>query len=356
MRWRLAVGGLCCAFLLYTTAVADVLAETGSTLGKDAQNKDLVQKGLTLYEIDQELARIALEDKKLTAAIGETDTKINWQSQSVSDTRKNAEKVLRAYYAGERDSIGLLILSAKSISDALFIADYMTMVLNSDDRKLKDYLTAYQQMKELQSKQKEDQNQLKAAKENYTAMRAEWCPCSRNSTRSWREKNDSRQVLDDIRNLTSLWQTKGIPAYRKYLMSLSEQMQNISELLSSNASKTTSLSVNGVNYVFQMSDTDLNDFLRKKKDPLFNTLTFRFIDGHVQADGRYEDMNLSIRGHYALNNTGPKTIVQFYVDELKFNGFTLPATTSHALEQEVKMGIEPQKIAAFFDSRRYYNE
>lgn len=339
MRWKRRLAILTCSSMLWLSSVLPLKAEA------DDQTKLLLQKGLTIYEIDQELGRLTEQENKLGVQINATQNEISKQDEKVAETRVHAGKVLRSYYMGERDNLWMLIFAAKNFSDALTVFEYLTMILSNDHRNLDKYVQAKQQLKSLQDKQQKEQTTLKQTKDAYLALRTRVLALQKELDAQLAVSTQGKQIADQITQLTKDWQTKGVPAFRLYFSALSEAMGKITEMLSG-GSKTTTLSISGLNYVFEMSDQDLNEFLRKK-NPLFQNLTFQFRDGYIKADGKHENLDLSIKGHYELAEAEGKTILKFRVDQLVFNGFTLPETTNAALEQEVKMGIEPQKFLSF---------
>ncbi|WP_052487066.1 hypothetical protein [Gordoniibacillus kamchatkensis] len=90
----------------------------------------------------------------------------------------------------------------------------------------------------------------------------------------------------------------------------------------------------------------MNDFLRAR-NALFRDLTFRFVVGGVAAEGKHDDLSLSIQGAYELD-TGQKTIA-FRVRKLIFNGYELPDTTVRDLERQVDLSINTKKLVSFLE-------
>ncbi|MNE85058.1 hypothetical protein D3C80_1820140 [compost metagenome] len=79
---------------------------------------------------------------------------------------------------------------------------------------------------------------------------------------------------------------------------------------------------------------------------MFNDFTFQFKEDKVVAQGKRENMEIQIAGHYTIEND-PKNAILFHVDELLFNGFALPDTTRQALEKEFDLGFYPDLIVSF---------
>jgi hypothetical protein len=72
-------------------------------------------------------------------------------------------------------------------------------------------------------------------------------------------------------------------------------------------------------------------------------LTFSFADGDIAAHGEESGTEVSIRGRYAIDND-PANRIRFHVDELQYNGLTLPDTTVKDLEERFDLGIYPEKF------------
>lgn len=75
----------------------------------DEEVKLLLQKGLTVYEIDQELARIQLEEAHIMKQRTTSELELQQQTARSEETKRHAAKVLRAYYMGDRDSLWMLL-------------------------------------------------------------------------------------------------------------------------------------------------------------------------------------------------------------------------------------------------------
>src|SRR5690606_27082163 len=89
----------------------------------------------------------------------------------------------------------------------------------------------------------------------------------------------------------------------------------------------------------------LNTFLREQNE-LFNHFSFTFSDNIITAYGKKDDIEISVSGHYSVENEPVNGII-FHVDQLFFNGFALPDTTRQALEKEFDLGFYPQLIISF---------
>lgn len=326
--------------------------------------KQLLQKGLTVYEVDQELARIAREEQELQQQISKTEQDIQTQQALSAETRRHAAKVLRAYYMGDRDSLWMLLFSIHSFQDALITFDYLQMIVRNDHDTLQKHLRNQQQLEALQTTLQTSKSSLQQAKTRYLTQREQLLTLQQQLDNELAKQPAaaSMAILQQMTQLTVQWQDKGLPLFRTYFQALAQAMKQLPEIISDSNSGGNSngagngknnpsnhLIMNGFQYTFQISDEELNTFLRNKNS-LFRNLTFQFKDAAVIAAGKQDDMEVFIKGHYELATKGeekPRTYIRFRMDQLLFNGFELPRTTIDQMEKEFDLGIYPQMLASF---------
>jgi hypothetical protein len=340
----------CCLLIWYIFPFPKAQAEESE---KKDSAKPLLQKGLTIYEIDRELDRLKKEDAKITEQIAQTEQNAKKQDQKVQDTRKHAGQVLRAYYMGERDSLWMLLFSMKSFSDALKTFEYLNMIVQNDHRALSDFQQASDDLKALQNRLLASHKQLQQAQQDYAAQRERLVKLQEELDRELAANAQAREVMKQINDLNESWQLQGIPLFKKYFTALSEAMKSLPELVTKNDKQHNYLTLVGFQATFQITDRELNDFLRSKNE-LFQNLTFRFTKDQLVADGKQDNIAVTIKGTYKLDKE--KNVISFHVDELIFNGFTLPDTTARALEKEVDLGFYPKNIASFLEATEVKQE
>jgi hypothetical protein len=317
------------------------LAETGAN-----DSKHVLQKGLDLYEIDRELARIQLQESRLQAQLNEIEQRIRQQEEETRKTREHAGLVLRAYYMGDRDAVWLLLFSISSFSDMLTTLEYLSMIVINDHLALQKHADQAKQLTQSRAELLKTRLELGQLKSQYLIQKEQMTALQKELEAEIANQDQPELVQQQISTLTADWRDKGVPLFRQYFQALSEAMKQLPELAASNGGKNANFTMNGFNYTFQITDRELNDFLRKKND-LFNNLTFRFTPNHVIAEGKQESITASIKGHYSFDPDKSKNKIRFLVDELQFNGFQLPQTTIDALEQEFDLGIYPQNLVSF---------
>lgn len=307
------------------------------------ETKKLLQKGLTLAELDQEIARLSVQETKLGGDIMKTEEQITANQAEVAKTREHAAKVLRAYYMGERDNLWMLLFTARSLSEALAIFEYMNMIIENDHHSLNAYSDSYKVLVDAKQKLETERLELQEVKTAFINQREKAAAVQREIDETIRASADAEALKAELDRFTNEWKEKGLPLFRKYLSSISEAMQGLPDLLTGkNADKyITDIDLFKKTMAFSISDTDLTGFFRSK-NPIFENITFRFEGGSFHAAGKENEIEVSITGHYTVE-AEPVNRLMFRVDELTYNGFVLPETSNRALEQEFDLGFTPSK-------------
>ncbi|CAG7620449.1 hypothetical protein ACFQI7_05790 [Paenibacillus allorhizosphaerae] len=316
-------------------------------------NRDILQKGLTVYEIDRELGRISERQATLTAQLKDTEQKLQAARSASAEARQHAAKVIRAYYQGDRDSLWTIVFSIRSLSDALSVLEYLQMILHTDRQALSRHETAWKQLTALQAEQTQAQTALTQTKDRYTNERARLVTLQKEVDEMLAKNKEAVKVQQQITDLNRLWQDKGVPLFKTYFQALAKAMNDLPEIMTAGSpgsgGKTSNLIMNGFNYTFQMTDQELNAFLQKKNE-IFRNMTFRFTEDAVIASGKQDDIALTIKGRYEMaskDNGKSKSFIRYSIQELLFNGYALPATTVEELQKNFDLGIYPQNIASF---------
>ncbi|UUZ96107.1 hypothetical protein LJK87_18155 [Paenibacillus sp. P25] len=261
---------------------------------------------------------------------------------------------------GDRDSLWMLLFTIRSLTDAVSVWEYTQMILRTDQMALKSHTEAVRRLKTLQTQLKQTEQDLEESKNRFLMERARLTALQQELDRDLSASSDAERLQRQMQELNDLWKNKGVPLFKSYFQALAKAMQQLPDMLSAPVSASTGsasgskagghLIMNGLNYTFELSDVELNDFLRQKNE-LFRNLTFHFGDNQVFASGRQDGMDISIKGSYrmAVKNDG-KPYIRFQLNELKFNGYLLPQSTAEELERDIDLGIYPQKIAPFLQA------
>lgn len=305
------------------------------------ETRALLQKGLNLAELDQEIARLSAQDTKLAGQIAETELSITSNQEKVKQTREHAGKVLRAYYMGERVNIWMLVLSARSMSDAISIYEYFNLLVQNDHRSLDAYADSYTSLVASRELLQKERQELAEVKASFVAQREKALTIAQEIEAVIAASPDGETLRLELDRFTVEWKEKGVPMFRKYLASISEAMQSLPELL---IGKNASTYIKDIDFktgsmVFEIFDSDLTAFFRSK-NPLFNNIGFRFENDELFASGREDGVDVAIKGHYTIENKNVNKL-QFHVDQLTYSGFVLPETSNRSLEEEFDLGFTP---------------
>jgi hypothetical protein len=329
-----------CAFLafLLLLSISPAYAEVSN---ETKESQALLQKGLTIYEIDREVERLNEKDKKISDQIHSTGIEMTKQDKNVEASRKHAGRVLRAYYSGDRDNIWLLLFTVRSFTDVLQTFEYLNMIVQNDHRALKTFTASLQQLQMLSTQLEASRIELQKTKDNYLKQRVRLVDLQAELDKQLAVSTQAKAVEAQIKILNDEWKRKGLPLFRQFFEKLSIAFFDLPELFTRDAG--TSLVFEGTKgAVFTLTDQSLNSFLQSKNE-LFTQLAFRFTEGKVFVTGKKDEADLQIRGNFLLIPGQDMNEVRFTVDQLVFNGLQLPDTTIASLQEEFKLGFFPKK-------------
>lgn len=332
---------LCLLFICITPRLIGVNAEEITMSDKEAELKTLLQKGLNIQEIDREIEKLTAKDAKLVQDMKQNEDLINKQKEEMKGVKDKAGKILRSYYTGDRPSIIQVLLTADSFNELFKTLEYMNMIITHDTRILKAHKSSQEELQALQqqlSKQREELSKAKAdlitQKERITVLQAELDALLAQS-------DNKESLIKQINTLNEQWRTKGLPLFNRYLTELSKSMGSFTELMSTDNFKLTSLN----SAEFEITDLQLNEFLRSQNE-LFNNLNFRFEEDYFIADGQEDNIEVSIKGTYKLDDDK----IRFELLALTFNQFDLPDTTINDLNEQYALGIDPSQVSSIFSA------
>src|SRR5690606_18120249 len=104
------------------TALAE--AVSAESIHKEAENlsrildehRDLLEKGLNIYEIDQEIKRIIMQEQQVAEQIRKTERRLVEEEKIVKQKRERVGHILRAYYSGERINLFMVLFQIRDWS------------------------------------------------------------------------------------------------------------------------------------------------------------------------------------------------------------------------------------------------
>ncbi|WP_314584513.1 hypothetical protein [Paenibacillus terrigena] len=331
---------LCMVLLLTTWKPILILAEP-----TDEDTRQILEKSLSIVEIDHEIERIQKELDALKEQSSAIQDQLSAKNEQIEIKRKQAGQVLRAYYMGDRDSLLAAILSLDSLEKFFLVYDYYSIIMEQDHDILTTFASEYKEIEKLGLRYQEKQTELSEVLENLTKQRTRVLALQNEVNDQLAHSTDSEQLKKLIDELTSFWQNIGMYEVRSYFKALSDAMQDLPSLIKNTEG---SLVINGLNYTINLREEDLNQFLRNKNE-MFKNFAFRFEKDQLVAYGERNAIKVEIKGHYTVEST-PENCILFHVDHLLFNGLELPDTTRQALEKEFDLGFYPAKLVSFIQA------
>ncbi|WP_133297886.1 coiled-coil domain-containing protein [Paenibacillus paeoniae] len=335
------LASLLCAFIMLRLPV---LAEERPESPDDLHS--LLEKSLSVVEIDKEIARIGQEKDALLLTMTEAEKQLAAQELAIDGKRKQAGDVLRAYYMGERDMLYFSLLTMDSWTKFFTLLDYLDIIISQDKHTLNAYIGQYRDLQERITMLEGKQAELAAVEDRLNIQRDRVLALESQLEGELAGRSDSDRIRLLIEQLTGFWESTGLKEVRAYFGALSDSMGKLPGWIQNNKDL---MEIKGLQYTIRMPEDKLNEFLREQ-DERFNDLSFRFEDDSITASGKRDQIEISITGHYSLVQE-PRNGLLFHVDELLFNGFMLPDTTRKALEEEFDLGFYPGLITPFLKAK-----
>ncbi|MBJ6363141.1 coiled-coil domain-containing protein [Paenibacillus sp. GCM10012307] len=305
----------------------------------DEQTRRLLEKSLSVVEIDKEIERVNLKKQELELQSEQKTQTIQVQEEMKIQRQADAGRVLRAYYTGERDILLGALLSFRKLSDFLVVMDYFEWIFARDRQVLGEYTAQLEQLQQQRQALDNQQLQLVEMEKRLLQQRARLAQLELEINRDLAASTDSERMRMLMEELSNYWQTVGLTEVKNYFRALSRAMKELPGWLKDNPEF---LKMKGFDYTVRVPEDALNTFLRQQNE-LFKNFAFEFQKDNIQVNGQREGLSVAVSGHYTIENE-PKNAIRFHVDELLFNGLALPDTTRKALEEEFDLSFYPQLI------------
>jgi hypothetical protein len=307
------------------------------------ETRQLLEKSLSITEIDREIARIADLRRQTLERMENTLSQLDRLEQALIAQREKADEVLRAYYMGRKDFIFGVLLSSRSLKDLFYAWELIEILLQSDRRTLDEYALAYDRLQEGYRSLERDQAELQQVEDSLRAQRERLVALQEEVDRTLAQSNDEARLRRMMEELNEYWKTAGLLEVKRVLSALAEAMHDLPEwILEQPGMVTTS----GLSAKLTVTDTALNEYLQSRNQEVFRYFSIRFEQNRMVASGDNGDMQIEIGGHYTIQEE-PVNALQFHVDSLFFNGLELPDTTRADLEREFDLGFYPELLVAF---------
>lgn len=325
----------------HSTAIAEPATEPTAPLleQQDEELQQILQSSLSLVEIDKEIERIQARLQTLQEQLIDTELLLYEREIDIEQKRTQAGKVLAAYYKGERSGIYLSLLKADSFEQFLLSLELIEYILRKDRELLTSYIEQYEDLRSMYEQHAVEQEQLQAMEQQLQRQRERVLQLEQQIDEQLSNRTDAERVALLIEQLTEFWQKEGIEQVKTYFNALARAMNELPAWLQKNKEY---ISNKGFNYTITLPQDALNEYLRDY-DPMFEAFAFQFADGQITAKGENEQLAIEITGHYDVVDE-PSNFIRFTIDELLFNGFSLPDTTRQELEQQFDLNFYPGAI------------
>ncbi|MCJ8011385.1 hypothetical protein MUG84_06445 [Paenibacillus sp. KQZ6P-2] len=309
---------------------------------EDADQQQMLQKSLSIVEIDHEIERISRQQDETQTEIDKLQVQLEEKQEQIKIRQERAGAVIRSYYMGERDNLFAILFSAQNLSNLLEIYSYYELIMDQDKTVLDAYQSQYKSIKDTQQRMESSYAKLTEIKDNLVKQRERVVALQKELDTSIAGSSDPEAMKKLIKEFTSYWDNVGMYEVKRYFSALASAMDDLPEFIQN---KKGAIRTNGTTYSIKIQEDDLNDFL-KSKNELFNNFAFHFSDNKVVAAGESGNLSLQVEGHYSIENQ-PENSILFHVDKLVFNGLELPDTTCRQLENEFDLGFYPEQIVSF---------
>ncbi|MHA0855828.1 coiled-coil domain-containing protein [Paenibacillus sp. CMAA1364] len=336
------IGCILLFLLLSSIHYSSGISHADPSIPFDKQTQQLLEQSLSIIEIDHEIERIHTRMKAMEQEQARLETELIQMQHQILDKEDRAGKIVRSYYMGERDFLHSAFLSIHNISDLLRIYNYYDLIISHDKEILSTYKTNYNDLQSTQHRIKINSEELAGIKNNLLTQR-ERILAFQQSINGTLNLSDNPEAMRQMMNEFNIyWENVGLYEVKRYFKALASAMNDLPTFIQNTKGM---MRVNGSTYTIDITEDQLNTFLRSK-NKLFNDFAFQFNEDSIIASGQSGNLSLSIEGSYSLINE-PKNGIVFQVNKLLFNNLQLPDTTCRALEEEFDLGFYPQKLMSF---------
>jgi hypothetical protein len=304
--------------------------------------REILQKSLSIVEIDHEIERITERQKQLGQQHETLSVQLQEQEEQIHIQQDRAGAVVRSYYTGERDSLLMTVLGARSFKDLFVLYDYYQIIIGRDQAVLDKYQDRYRNLQQTSTQIRQTTTELTEMKTNLQNQRERVVALQKEVDAQIATSGDAAAIQKLMDELTLYWENIGIYEVKRYFKALASAMQNLPDFIQK---QNGGISTTGTTYTIRIGQDELNAFLRSQNS-IFEDFAFQFNQDKIIASGQRDQLQLSIEGHYTVENE-PQNSIRFHVDKLVFNQLELPDTTRRMLEREFDLGFYPQKILSF---------
>lgn len=308
--------------------------------------RQLLEKSLSVVEIDREIDRIAVLREQTERQIEQSRGRLVQQEIAIVAQREQAGKVLRAYYTGRTDFILDALLNAKSLTELLRTWETLDYILSADRSTLDRYADQYAELQGGYAALQRDRNELADVERNLQEQRERLLKLQDEVGKALAASGDEARLRQMMAELEAYWNNVGLFEVKRYFRALAEAMQHLPDYIQDHPE---TLQSKGLSARLTLTDEQLNAFLRERDDR-FQHFSIQFEQDRMLLTGDNGDLQVRIEGHYSLQEK-PENAILFHVDSLVFNGLALPDTTRADLERSFDLGFYPQKLIQYVKAK-----
>lgn len=304
--------------------------------------KQLLEKGLSVVEIDREIERVQALRKDTERSIAQSETELAQRRIAIAAQREKAGRVLRAYYMGQKDAMLGLLVSFKSFAGLLRSWELIDMVFEADRRTLDGYNREYETIRAGQAKLEKDKEELSRVAEELSRQRDRVAALQAEIEGAIAGSADPELARRQLEEMQAYWQNAGLYEVRRHFGALAKAMNKLPDWIQDHPE---ALKTKGLTVTLTLTDDELNAFLRSQSE-LLKDFRIEFMQGRLSLTGNSGTMKVAITGTYTVENE-PKNAIMFHMNTLEFNGLALPDTTRDDLVRDFDLGFYPQQVMTY---------
>lgn len=317
-------------------------AEPANQSGADDTDRELLEKSLSIVEINRELQRTQSRRAVVQQQMDSNRSQLKEEELRLQSRKKKAGDALADYYMGKQERLLGALLHAKSLAELLRALDYMDVMARSDRRAIDEYRSRAQQLRNGYAELEKRKSELNELERTLLARRQRQQTLQRQLEDGIDGSSNPDELRGQIGELQQLWEAEGRDKLRTYFRALAKAMNKLPDWLQDNPDY---LKLDKSGYTLKLPDKALNQFIQEQ-DPSLNSFSFRFENGEVIASGSEGNLRLEASGRYEVVEE-PKNGIRFRISELSFNGLKLPQETVDELEKSFNLGFYPGKFVSF---------
>ncbi|WP_322905058.1 hypothetical protein [Paenibacillus campi] len=312
----------------------------------DETTRQLLEHSLSAQELDHEIARVGAKEQAARKQHNQLQQELVVQQQQLYAARTQSDRVLVAYYTGERDQLWLALLSTGSLSGMLTFYEYYQMIIDHDHRIMNSYQQQYNQMLDKQQQLARTSSELQQIGTNLKQQKERVALLRQQIDSGIASSSNPATMRQLIQELNTYWENIGLYEVRGYFEILAQSMNQFPSFLKS---EPDAIRIHGRSYTITISEQQLNQFLHQQ-GRLPDSFQFHFNEQGIVVNGQEGNLKLDIAGHYEVEQQ-PQNAIRFQVDRLIFNGLELPNTTRQQLENQFDLGFYPGQIISYLKAK-----